>query len=367
MNTEKQAPIPIPLRQRWRHARMRLVPALVFFSTVFAVAYLWKDYVAAPTLVGQAEPVLSNVTSYKAGVLAELSVNRFQEVKMGDPIGQVLVTDPRVLASSLAVIQAEIEVLRTGMKPVVAQQRLAVSYDQLRLNSMRDRAQLATSKVNLQMAETDFCRNEELLKDKIISQRVYDQAKANRDRLQKEVEELTKVVDQGDSSMKNIPLDDGPDPSKTSSESLKAAIALQESKLRLTEAELSPIRLTAPIDGIVQMVHHRSGEAITAGQPVVSISTLNPVRIVGYLRPPFISEPKVGMSVQVRTRGMRREVGMAEVKQVGTQLDLVPAALAGPTRLAANDLGLPIDVSMPSNLKIRPGELVDIIFSAKAN
>src|SRR5512141_1003255 len=129
MSTEKQAPIPIPLIQRWRHARLRVVPAIVFFSAVVAVAYLWKDYVAAPTLVGQAEPVLSNVTCYKAGVLAGLTVNRFQEVKAGDTIGQVLVTDPRVLASSLAVIQAEIQMPRIAMKPVVAQQRLAVSYD----------------------------------------------------------------------------------------------------------------------------------------------------------------------------------------------------------------------------------------------
>jgi hypothetical protein len=28
--------------------------------------------------------------------------------------------------------------------------------------------------------------------------------------------------------------------------------------------------------------------------------------------------------------------------------------------------GLPVDISLPANLKIRPGELVDLIFAAKA-
>jgi hypothetical protein len=36
-------------------------------------------------------------------------------------------------------------------------------------------------------------------------------------------------------------------------------------------------------------------------------------------------------------------------------------------RLASADLGLPVDISIPSNLRIRPGELVDLVFQTKAN
>ncbi|HYG35656.1 MAG TPA: HlyD family efflux transporter periplasmic adaptor subunit, partial [Clostridia bacterium] len=139
-----------------------------------------------------------------------------------------------------------------------------------------------------------------------------------------------------------------------------------ESKLRLTEAELSPITLRAPIDGIVTAIYHRAGESITAGQPIVAVATLHPVRIVGYLRTPIQDEPKPGMKVQVRTRGLHREIGIAEIKEVGTQLEAVPATLSGPVKLATADMGLPIDISLPPNLNIRAGELVDIILS-KAN
>jgi multidrug resistance efflux pump len=365
MKTEDPAPITIPFEQRWRDVRLRILPVVAFGATCCAIIFLWKDDVVGRAMIGQAEPVLSNVSSYKPGVLAELSVARFQRVKSGDPIGKVLVTDPRILASSLAVIQAEIDSLRANMKPIMAQQHNAMDYDQLRLDWMKERAQLASARVNLELAETEFHRMEELFKDQIIAQRVYDQAKATRNRLQNEVENLATLVDEVESNIRALQLTNSTELSKVSLDPLQAALAVQESKLRLTEAELSPITLRAPIDGVVSTIYHRAGEAVTAGQPVVAVATLSPVRIVGYLRPPIVEEPKAGMSVEVRTRGPHREIGRSKIIEVGTQLEALPAALAGPVKVAYAELGLPVDISLPSNMRIHAGELVDIILISK--
>jgi multidrug resistance efflux pump len=142
---------------------------------------------------------------------------------------------------------------------------------------------------------------------------------------------------------------------------LRAAIAVQESKLRLTEAELSPITLRAPVDGMVNLIFHRTGEAIMAGEPIVTIAAYDSVRIVSYIRAPVMNEPSVGTRVEVRSRGPRREVGFANIVEVGTQLENIVPALAAPVKFSAVELGLPISVSLPSNLRIRPGELVDIV------
>jgi multidrug resistance efflux pump len=360
MKPERGAPILIPLGKRWHLVRVRWLPALILIAGFGAVAFLWRGQVASLTIVGQAEPVVSNVSCYKPGVLAELNVTRFQRVKAGDPVGKVLVTEPRILASSLAVIQAEIEALRVNLKPVVAQQRNAMNYDQLRLDWMRQRAQWASARVNLDLAEAEYRRMEALFKDKIVAERVYEQAKGARDRLQKEVEELGKLVAEGESNLQQLQVTNATEISKVSSDPLLAAIAVQESKLRLTEAELSPLVVTVPIDGIVTTIFHRAGEAITAGQPIVAIATLNPVRIVGYLQVPLAAQPTVGMEVKVRTRGLRPQQGKATVTEVGTQLESVPATLLGPIHFANIVQGLPVDISLPANLKILPGELVDI-------
>jgi multidrug resistance efflux pump len=360
VNTPSPAPIPVPWQRRWQIVRARLFPGLLLGATLVGTAVLWKQHAASPTFVGQAEPIVANVSSYKPGIVAELKVSRFQRVSAGDILGQVSIAEPRVLASSLAVIQSEIEVLRAGMAPVVSQQRTAMGYDQLRLEWMKERAQLAEARVNLQLAEAEFHRMDELFRDKIVSERVYEQARAARDRLQNEVNEVDELVSEGEKNFQLLQATNTVEVAKVSMDPLRAAIAFQESKLRLTEAELAPLTFRAPIDGIVTVLNHRSGEAVTAGQPILAIATLDAVRIVGYLRPPIVIDPAVGMDVEVRTRGARREAGKARVIEVGTQFDTVPATLLGPVKFASIDMGLPVNISMPAGLKIRPGELVDV-------
>ena len=361
MSGETPTPIPIPARQRWQTLRQRVLPPVVFLLAMAGVLAFWKDHAASRIIVGQAEPVLSNVSSYKPGVVSELRVKRFQRVKAGDPLAQIRVTEPRILASSLAVIQAEIESLRANMRPVAAQQHNAINYDQLRLDWMKERTQLAAARVNLELAGTEFRRTEELFKDKIVAERVYDQAKAARDRLQNEVEDLTRLVEEGEKNFQMLQLTNSRDLAAVSADPLRAAIAVQESKLHLTEAEMSPITLTAPIDGIITTIFHREGESVTAGQPIVAVATLNPVRIVGYLRAPISDEPAPGTEVEVRTRSLPRLAGPAHVVEVGTQLETVPVTLLGPMKLANAELGLPVEISLPEKIKIRAGELVDIV------
>ena len=245
-----QPSVPVPLKQRLQDMRLRIVPAIVFCVAAIGLGILRKNNLAAPTLVGQAEPFEGHITSYKPGVIAALDVTRFQSVKAGDPVGQVLVTDPKILASSLAVIEAEIESLRVGLQPIAAQQRTAMDYSQLRLDWMRQRAQLAIAKVNLQLAETDLHRTEELYKDKIVAQRTYDQAKATQERFKNEVAEINRLVEEQGKSLNDLQITNL-DLAKVNDSPLRAAIAVQEARLKLTEAELSPIVLRATLEPLM--------------------------------------------------------------------------------------------------------------------
>lgn len=367
MKRSTLTPIPTPLRQRWQDARLRLLPGVIFCAAVAAIALLWRDHVASPTLLGQAEAVVASVNCPKPGVLTELTVTRFQKVKAGDPVARIIVAEPQVLASSLAVIQSEIELLRVNLRPIASQQRAAINYTQLRLDWMKERAQLASAQVNLQLAETEFQRTEDLFKSKVSSQQALDQAVAMRDSLRGEVAELKKLVTDGERYMTELQISNTTEVVQVSEAPIRAAIAVQESKLRLTEAELSPILLKAPIEGIVTTLYYQPGEAVTAGRPIVGIVSYEPIRIVGYLRMPVPREPRPAMRVEVRTRGWHRQVGEARVVEVGAQLETIPAALLGSLRFGATELGLPLNISLPSNLAIRPGEVVDLMLDYSAN
>jgi multidrug resistance efflux pump len=354
------ARIPIPWRERWRDIRLRYVPILLFIAIVFALAFLWKDYASAPTIVGQAEVVPANVSSYKPGMLAQLSVDRFQKVKAGDAIGQVLVTDPKILSASLAVILAEIVELRASQQPVANEQRLAMENLEVRLHWMAQRAQLGIARADLQVAAADLRRTEQLFKDKIVSERAYDLAKAKQESLQSQVTELAVSVEEQGRKIELLQPTNTVEITRVTDEALQAAVAVQESKLKLTEAELSPIILRSAVDGMVDVIYHRVGEAVTAGEPIVSIAPSTAVRIVGYLRPPILEEPKPGARVEVCTRGPNRAVGTAKILEVGAQFEPLPLALQIPARLANTELGLPLSISVPSGLRIKPGELVDL-------
>ena len=149
----------------WREYRRRTVPKLVFGGTLLVLCLLWMTEINAPSLVGQVEPTLVVVNSPKAGLLVDLKLERLQVVKAGDPVGQIVTTDPKVLASSLAVIQAEIQLMKLNLEPA----RYAMQYDRLRLDMMDHRASLAGMKVKLELAESELRRAQTLSKGKIVS------------------------------------------------------------------------------------------------------------------------------------------------------------------------------------------------------
>ena len=62
----------------------------------------------------------------------------------------------------------------------------------------------------------------------------------------------------------------------------------------------------------------------------------------------------------IMTSGPKRTAALAEVREIGTQFESIPASLASPIKLANAELGLPVEISVPESLNIRPGELVEI-------
>jgi hypothetical protein len=146
---------------------------------------------------------------------------------------------------------------------------------------------------------------------------------------------------------------------------LAAAIKLQEEKLRLTEAQLQPVGLVAPIDGVVTLVLRRPGEMVAAGEPIFQISAAKTERVIGFLRQPLPKLPSPGMTVEVRTRTFERRIARTIVTDVGQQLEPIPVTLLGAMRLPLGDapaeLGLRIHVAPPAGFVIRPGEHVDLI------
>lgn len=362
--------IPMPAARKWREFRVKIVPAALFCAVLAGAFYVWKENVVPVSMVGRLETVQTDVASPQAGTLAQMRVARFQTVSAGDPIVDVITTDSKVLAASLAVIKAEVDLLRAERAPIIASDRAAIDYEQMRMDWMKYRVELATARVNLQLAEAEFQRDEKLYADKIVSKSNYETSLAYRDALRKEVEEKEGLVKASEQSVQKLQ-----ETTRSESNPLAAAIKVEEEKLRLAEAQMSPITLRAPMDGSVIMVHRYNGENVGAGVPIVTISAVQSDHIIGYIRQPFYAQPVKDMAVKIRTRGSSRHEGVGKILDVGPQLQPLNDAFMPPTRWNnLVELGLPVYVSMPAELKsgpgepmkVHPGEFVDMILMPKA-
>jgi multidrug resistance efflux pump len=351
---------------RWREFRIKFFPGVIVLAALLACAVIWLRHVAPPTLVGQVEAIHKNVSSTKPGTLTQLQVTLLKQVHAGDPVAVVITTDPKVVESSLAVIKAEVALIRVSMDPLVNKERNELDFERLRLDSLDQRVLLATARVRLHYAEAEFERiaNLFLSQTNIVTQAQYDLALRDRDAARSEVEGRTKTVDELEQGLERLRLADSAQAPTRADDTIRAAIAVQEERLRLTEAQLSPITLPSPMDGVVSMVYRRSGENIVAGEPLVTITATQPEKIIAYLPQPLALEPEVGMEVRVSTRSLRRASGIAKVQDVGQYLEPIPPVFLPPLARQVVQLGLPIHVAVPGSLtkKVRVGELVNLNF-----
>jgi multidrug resistance efflux pump len=357
---DQHSPIPIPREHAWREFRIKRIP-LIFFSIALAmVVFIWKDQAAAPAITGEVEIVSADVISTLPGMLMELNVDRFERVAKNQVIGRVFPSDPEMLKTSLAAVEIELKMLRAQMG--LDRARNEMDYEKLRLDYLNQRVELATARTYLEFAENEFQRHASLLADKLVSVSLYEETKSVRDARKMEVSEKEKVLAELEKRLATmvVPQADPDDP-------LSTAIAAEEAKILLVEG---PITLKSPIDGIVSDIAFQAGERVMAGVPIVTISSTDATRIIGFVRQPITKVPKVGDSVQVRKRGLAGQTATAKVLRVGSDLQWVLRAgsdlqaITSPMRSRGYDpsmeRGLPFIINLPAELEVHPGELVDL-------
>jgi len=113
------------------------------------------------------------------------------------------------------------------------------------------------------------------------------------------------------------------------------------------------------------MVHRRPGEQVLPGEAIVTITSRRAERIVGYLPQAFPINPKVGMKVEVSTRSplsLRRIKSTATIIGVSPHLEKITNAIVRPysPNMDVPLLGRVVSVTLPPDLKLLPGQPLDI-------
>jgi multidrug resistance efflux pump len=327
---------------------------------VAVIAVQWRrlDGGGIPAI---AEGVRSAVMCPQPALLQQLNVRPYEWVEAGQPVATIQPIDPR---ARLDLLQSELQLARLRLEPSLPDQN-ALDYERLRVESLRLKQELAVAEVELQRAENVLRRNSLLRKDQLVSEDTYDLSVRDRDGCQAEIVEKRKAMAEIDSRLAALrPLGEPEVPG--SNLLLRALIAHLDAKMLVAETNWCAITLVAPISGMVHLVNHQPGEFLAEGEPLLTINSPKADRIVGYLRQPYVVEPKLGMKVEVITRSRQRRKFFAEISQIGAQVETITNSLAVIRPFAAMDVGLPVVVKVPPEVSVRPGEAFDLVFLSTA-
>jgi multidrug resistance efflux pump len=378
--------------------RVHFLPFVVWVGTIAIIVALFSHRSKRYEILGIAQSPVHQIAATCDGRLKGITVELFDEVKQGDVlavIDSVLDNErPRPeIGAELAVIEAEMGYLAAQSKEAriayaaqvnnrvtenAAERRpfaMNVSDAKLRvleltatieqdkllldeldlditrfvmsgsldtndlaiydLQKMRVRKDNVAKRITLnetilndaRKIEADAVSRQELFKD-VLQPGLAEADQAAEDALQKQTEMLARQMDE-------------------------VLVRLESVKKR------EAVELRAPFDGVVSLVQRNPGEAVLAGDPIVTIAKRKPDNIVAYANEKQAGQVKTNMKVQLIDRNSTPNLLVAShVIYVGPTVEQIPARLWRNPNMP--QWGRPILIEIPSSLDILPGAMVGI-------
>jgi multidrug resistance efflux pump len=119
------------------------------------------------------------------------------------------------------------------------------------------------------------------------------------------------------------------------------------------------VELRAPFDGVVSLVQHTAGEAVLAGEPILTIAKKEPENIVAYATERQVSRVQENTVVQLIDRNSSPNLMVdSQVVYVGPTVEQMPARLWRNPNIP--QWGRPVLVKIPPSLKLVPGAVVGV-------
>ena len=144
---------------------------------------------------------------------------------------------------------------------------------------------------------------------------------------------------------------------------MRVAVAAKEELLSKLDGKLDALVIKSPISGTITQVHARPGQFIQAGHPILEIASERSTSIVAFIRAEQQILPREGMEVELRTASDPYHSHTAQVESVAGQYDAVPTRLLRDPKTP--EWGIPVRVTLPQDVSVRPGELVRITFHSR--
>jgi HlyD family secretion protein len=249
-----------------------------------------------PPLIGVVHETEIRVAPEISARLASLSVKPLQSVRRGDVIA--VLSSPEV-AASLEEAKANAESARANLANVVAGVR----------QEERDTAaqNVAIAASNVTMAKEQFARVSVLAAKNYASRQQYDEDAAALGEA-----EASLALAQAALAQSKV------GPTKEELGIAQSQVALGQATVADLEAQLAKTTLTSPVDGIARLLVAEPGEAISPGQPVLTLGVAGERWFTFTIREDRLGGLAMGSKITLRTAaGDRFEAKVTELRPLG--------------------------------------------------
>lgn len=266
---------------------------LVVFGGWFGITKYVHSLHHEETDDAQIEANISPVIPRVSGYVSAVYVKDNQQVKKGDTI---LKLDDRDLRIRLEMAEAALATAQSNLSAARASSTAAaanIATSQAGVSTID--AQIEAARVNAWRAEQDYKRYANLIKDHSITQQQYEQALAQKQTTEAQLQVLQQQKNQASRSSSAVS-------SQTNATAQQIGVAnavIQQRKADVDEAKLnlSYASIVAPSNGMISKVNIQPGQFVQAGQSLFSIVLNQDLWVVANFKETQFNKMKIGQKV----------------------------------------------------------------------
>ena len=209
-------------------------------------------------------------------------------------------------------------------------------------------AQLDRAQANLKLAKDDLARREQLGGADVISKEELDQARAQRDADQAQVDQLAADIETAKLGGREDAV-----------RAAQAVVESQQAALDKAKWSFDQKQQFAPANAFVQDTLYRQGEWVAAGTPVVVLLPPSNIKVRFFVPETTLAQIKTGQSVGVSFDGAAKNYS-AKINYISTQNEFTPPVIYNRENRAKLLFMIEAKFSPTDAADLRPGQPVDV-------
>jgi membrane fusion protein (multidrug efflux system) len=262
---------------------IEVVAILFLIAGVLWMASIFFDFGnSVQTNNAQVDADIIAVTSHVTAYIKEIRFDRYGTVHADDTL---VLLDDEELAIKVAQAEADLAIAKANFLTI--QQTVVIS----KSSESSTEARLKGNAANLEKAEKNYKRFENMYRDSAVTLNQFDQVTAQLKSEQAYLEAMESDVASGKSVTEQNELN---------IESAKATVKRKEADLAFARLQLSYSKIVAPADGILGERTIQKGELVNASQVLFEIVLQNKKWVTANFKETQLEEIKTGQPVEIR-------------------------------------------------------------------